>query len=245
MKHSANHPAWPLDHSQDMELPSGNASGTRMEHVKNVGDTERVVSGIAGSLLLLNGVSAIRHSTLGGLLKTALGGFLLYRAASGNCPVYSAIGKTDHVVRNTAMNIRCQIVVEKDRKLVYEFWRKLENLPLFMKHLERVQEHDEMQSTWTANLPGYGRLQWDAVIVKDIPGFLIGWQSETGAPLENAGKVEFMDDGPNRCIVKVVIVYRPPAGDIGLAVAKTLTPAFRKLVKREIKGFKQSLEELP
>ncbi|NML21567.1 DUF2892 domain-containing protein [Pseudoflavitalea sp. G-6-1-2] len=245
MKHSTNYPAWPLAPEQDMELSSEQSRDTRMEHVKNVGDTERVISGIAGGLLLLNGVAGIRHSGLGGLLKAALGGFLLYRGASGNCPVYSAMGKTDHVVRNTAVNIRCQILVEKDRKLVYEFWRKLENLPLFMKHLETVREHDRMQSTWTANLPGYGRLQWDAVIVKDVPGHLIGWQSESSAPLENAGKVEFMDEGPGRCIVKVVIVYRPPAGDIGLAIAKSLTPTFRKLVKKEIKGFKHSLEELP
>lgn len=245
MKHSANYEALHQGEEQEHEIPFEGATNPRMEHVKNVGHTERVISGIAGSLLLYSGAGSVRHNGFGGLLKLALGGFLLYRAASGNCPVYSAMGKTDEVIRNTALNIRCQVLVEKDRKLVYEFWRKLENLPLFMKHIERVREKDEMQSTWTANLPGYGRLQWDAVIVKDVPGHLIGWQSESGSPIENAGKVEFMDEGPNRCIVKVVIVYRPPAGDIGLAIAKALTHGFRKLVKKEIRAFKHSLEELP
>jgi uncharacterized membrane protein len=134
--------------------------------------------------------------------------------------------------------------VERPREEVYAFWRKLENLPLFMKHLIRVQEHDDIRSTWSADLPGFGRLLWDAEIVKDIPGFFIGWVSAEEAPMENAGKVEFMDAGPGRTQVKVVITYRPPAGDLGVAIASALNPAFKKVVQEEIAGFKERIENV-
>jgi uncharacterized membrane protein len=216
----------------------------RMEHVINVGDTERVISGIAGGYLLYRGLSGIGEHPVGGLLKTLIGGFLLYRGASGTCPVYTALGKTEGVNRTKALTVRSSIVVERPREEVYAFWRKLENLPLFMKHLIRVQEHDDIRSTWSADLPGFGRLLWDAEIVKDIPGFFIGWVSAEEAPMENAGKVEFMDAGPGRTQVKVVITYRPPAGDLGVAIASALNPAFKKVVQEEIAGFKERIENV-
>lgn len=218
--------------------------GGRMEHVINVGDTERVLSGVAGGMLLYNGISSVGKHPVAGLLKTLLGGFLLYRGASGNCPVYSAMGKTDGVTRTKALTIRTSIIVEKPREEVYAFWRKLENLPLFMKHLERVQEQDDINSTWTANLPGFGRLVWGAMIVKDVPGHLIGWMSDDGAPLENAGKVEFMDAGPGRTQVKIIITYRPPAGDVGVAIAQALNSSFKKVVQSEIEDFKKRIENV-
>lgn len=216
----------------------------RKEHMINVGDTERVVSGVAGGWLLYSGLSNLGKNPLGGLIKTLVGGFLLYRGASGTCPVYSALGKTEGATRTEAVTVRTSIIVDKPRKEVYTFWRILENLPLFMKHLERVEEHDLFHSTWTANLPGYGRLKWDAEIVKDVNGFLIGWQSAEGAPLENAGKVEFMDYGPGRTQVKVVITYRPPAGDLGVAIAHALNPAFKKVVENDIGSFKEKMENI-
>jgi uncharacterized membrane protein len=54
---------------------------------------------------------------------------------------------------------------------VYEFWRKLDNLPLFMKHLESVEEVDDTPLALGIKLPtGVGKVSWDAEIVKDEPG---------------------------------------------------------------------------
>lgn len=238
MKHSVKSMSAELhDHDDDKYY-------SRKEHVINVGDTERVISGIAGGWLLYSGLAGLGKHPVGGILKTLIGGFLLYRGASGTCPLYTALGKTEGVTRTEAVTVRTRIVVEKPRNEVYAFWRKLENLPLFMNHLERVEEHDLFHSTWTANLPGYGRLRWNAEIVKDVNGFLIGWQSSEGAPIENAGKVEFMDFGPDRTEVKVVITYRPPAGDLGVAIAHALNPAFKKVVEKDIAGFKERIESV-
>lgn len=216
----------------------------RMENVINVGETERIISGVAGGVLVYNGLTSLGRHPFSGLLKTILGGFLLYRGASGTCPLYRALGKTEDVTRTPAVRVRTSIIVEKPRNEVYSFWRKLENLPLFMKHLERVQEHDDVHSTWTADLPGYGLLQWNAEIVKETDGHFLGWQSVEGAPIENAGKVEFYDFGPGRTEMKVVIAYRPPAGDLGVLIAKALNPAFTKLIENDIHSFKERMETM-
>src|SRR5207248_1680656 len=52
----------------------------------NVGQDERNVSLASGSLLLLLGLS---RASLPGLVVAAVGGGLIYRGATGHCPMYS------------------------------------------------------------------------------------------------------------------------------------------------------------
>ncbi|MGH8503908.1 MAG: YgaP family membrane protein [Gammaproteobacteria bacterium] len=55
----------------------------------NVGDGERLLSAVIGGLLVISG---LKRLSLNGLLLTALGGALAYRAASGHCPAYARFG---------------------------------------------------------------------------------------------------------------------------------------------------------
>jgi uncharacterized membrane protein len=52
----------------------------------NVGDTERLLSALAGTGLALFGL--VRRS-YGGLALAGLGASLIYRGATGHCPLYS------------------------------------------------------------------------------------------------------------------------------------------------------------
>jgi len=54
----------------------------------NVGDTERILSGISGGVLL---ITAANFHSIRGLLATALGAALVYRAATGHCDLYNAL----------------------------------------------------------------------------------------------------------------------------------------------------------
>ncbi len=54
----------------------------------NVGDTERLITGAVGGVLLL---TALRRS-LPGLLVAGIGGMLVHRAVSGHCFAYQAMG---------------------------------------------------------------------------------------------------------------------------------------------------------
>ena len=212
--------------------------------VLNVGQTERLVSVGLGSFLLSSGLHNLFRHPLKGLLQTALGGALLYRGATGHCPVVASISKDRSVGHTPAINIRTGLIVNKPRQEVYNFWRKLENLPLFMKHLANVTEIDEKHSHWEAEIPGgIGKVKWNAEIVKEEENSLIGWQSIPNSMVNNAGKVQFRDAlGGEGTELDVVITYHAPAGELGAGLAKTLNPMLEKMVRQDIMNFKEYIE---
>lgn len=171
------------------------------------------------------------------------GGFLAYRGITGHCDVYKLAGKRKlpDTVKN--INIRALVTVNKPRQEVYDFWRKLSNLPLFMKHLKSVEVIDEQKSHWEAKIPGdVIKLEWDAEIVKEIEGELISWNSLPHASIHNAGKVEFRDADENGTEIKVVITYRAPFGDVGEGITSLFNPMFEKMIKNDVKNFKRFIE---
>ena len=216
----------------------------RGTNIINVGWQERVMSAGVGGYLFASGLRCITKKPIKGILQTVIGGFLLYRGGSGNCPIYTSLGKTNDATHASSVNIRTSMVINKPRNEVYQFFRRLENLPKFMKHLLVVKELDAKQSHWEAVIPGnVGTLKWNAEIVKEREGEFIGWQSMPNATIENAGKVEFNDvDNGQGTEIDVIISYRPPAGDIGSGIASLLNPVFEKLIKQDILNFKQYAE---
>lgn len=212
--------------------------------VVNVGQTERMVSVGLGAFILSSGLNNLTRHPIKGLLRTAIGGYLLYRGASGHCSVYASMGKTKGVSHTPAINIRTGLIVNKPRNEVYAFWRKLENLPLFMKHLKTVTEIDSKHSHWEAELPaGFPAVKWNAEIVKEEEGSLIGWQSVPNSMVDNAGKVQFRDAlGGEGTELDVVITYHPPAGELGSGIAKALNPVLEKMVRQDIMNFKEYIE---
>jgi uncharacterized membrane protein len=60
----------------------------------NVGEMERTLSVLAGSLLL---TSALRHFDVKSLALTYLGYRLLKRGATGQCPLYTALNITSRL----------------------------------------------------------------------------------------------------------------------------------------------------
>ena len=236
MANTENYGSW---HADSEFQPHSGGTGSI-----NVGQTERLVSVGLGAFLLSSGLNNLTRHPLKGLLRTAIGGFLLYRGVSGNCPGYSALGKTKGVSSTQAINIRTGLIVNKPKDEVYAFWRKLENLPLFMKHLAAVTEIDAKHSHWEADIPGgIGRIKWNAEIVKEEEGYLIGWQSIPNSTINNAGKVTFREAlGGQGTELEVVISYHPPAGELGAGIAKSLNPVLEKMVRQDIMNFKDYIE---
>ncbi len=210
----------------------------------NVGWNERLISATLGAFMLSSGINNLFRHPISALVKTALGGFLLYRGASGNCPFYTSIGKTKGVSQTNAINIRTSLIVNKPKDEVYAFWRKLENLPLFMKHLASVTEIDSKHSHWEAVIPGnIGKIKWNAEIVKEEPGYMIGWQSIPNSTINNAGKVVFHDAlGGQGTELEVVIIYHAPAGELGAGIARLINPVFEKVIRQDVMNFKEYIE---
>ena len=203
---------------------------------------ERYISIAAGVKMSLSGLKNIFSSPFSSILKIGAGGYLLTRGISGHCELYSRIGKNSTEPVN--VNVRSSFTINKPRQEVYDFWRQLDNLPKFMKHLQSVEVIDSKRSHWVLKLPANVTIvNWDAEIVHDEPGHAIGWSSLPGSILDNAGKVRFEDgEDSNSTVVDVVISYTPPAGGVGTALGHVLNPVFKNMVDEDVRNFKQYMD---
>ena len=207
----------------------------------NVSPAERGISLLSGAYFLYDAIAKKEKSPLGAILA----GYLLYRGISGNCVVYNALGKTKPDNHSRNVNIRVNQIVDRPREEVYEFWRNLENLPLFMEHLVDVQQINDSISAWEARLPGgVGKVRWKSEIVMEIQNEHLGWQSLPGSSLQNAGKVEFFDAPNGGTELHVVFSYHAPGGIAGEGAARLLNPVFEDTVREDLQNFKYYIEEI-
>jgi len=213
----------------------------------NVSSTERWLSLAAGTYLTTCG-----FGTKGpGIVSLLSGGYLLYRAATGNCPAYQVLGvsMSDSTAPNSAIaaghgsRVDCAITVMKPASEVYRFWRDFENLPRFMKHLVDVDTTTDGQSRWIAEGPLGLKLEWHAQLVTDIPNRVISWRSLPGADVDTAGSVHFEEQPHGRGTdVRVELKYDPPAGKLGSALAALFGKSPQKQIEEDLRRFKQILE---
>lgn len=204
----------------------------------NVSKTERILMIAAGSYLLYK---ALKRKNNKKVMESITAGTMLTRGITGYCPAYDAIGRTGFL-KGGNVSITTSLSVDRPVSEVYEAWRNLENLPLFMEHIENVSEINDNVSEWTARVPGgIAKLSWKAEILADKPNELLSWHSLPESTIHNAGKVKFKDNGTST-EVEVTITYHAPLGKAGEAAAKLLNPLFEGVVKKDIEQFKEYME---
>jgi len=210
----------------------------------NVSDIERMLSLAGGGCAALCGLGR------GSLLLTALGGGLLYRAFSGHCPMYGALGVNTAQKHTPAASVPAgegfkvvrSITVHRPVEEVYRLWRDLENLPRFMSHLESVKE-DGSRSHWVARGPAGTSVAWDAEIINEEPNRLLAWRSLEGSTVSTAGSVHFRPapEGHGTEIM-VTLKYDPPAGKLGSWFAGLFGEEPSEQVREDLRRFKQLAE---
>ncbi|HEU4632090.1 MAG TPA: SRPBCC family protein [Gemmatimonadaceae bacterium] len=141
------------------------------------------------------------------------------------------------------IHVTRSITVNRQPDEVYAFWRDLERLPRFMRHLESVQVVDERRSRWTARAPAGLTVAWDAELVEDRPGELLAWRSLPGADVQNAGTVRFRPaPGGRGTEVTVELRYDPPGGAMTEQLARLFREEPGQQVRDDLRAFKQVLE---
>lgn len=206
----------------------------------NVGNTERIISTIGGAALTVMGLRDIKSPA--GISMLLSGGFLLIRGLSGYCAVNNAIGRNTARKAGSPVEVKTSVSLNKPASEVYSFWRKLENLPRFMRHLEKVEEIDQTHSRWTAKGPaGVGSVSWEAEIVEDHQNEFISWRSLPGSTVDNAGQVRFRET-PVGTEINVQMTYRLPAGDVGSVAGKLFSPVAEKMMRDDIRDLKNVME---
>jgi uncharacterized membrane protein len=206
----------------------------------NLDAKERLLSVISGTMLLLDAVSGKKSA------KEALAaGYMVFRGATGYCPVYQLLAKTSEADQ---IHVKTSVIVDRPRQEVYEFWRQLDNLPVFMKHLRSVIMIDAMTSEWDLKVPGdVARVNWTSEIISDVRNEFIAWKSIEGSKIDNAGVVQFIDMMDGGTGIHVEISYKAPLGKIGQGLGNLLKPDLEQLIKNDIEGLKNYLEtgEIP
>lgn len=231
----------------------------------NVGRFERWLSLAAGGALA---AYALRRRTTASGVAALAAAELIYRGATGHCHAYQALGinhadghaseRGTGVIADRGSDTRHRlggrrgirveesVTINRPVSQVYRFWRDLENLPRFMRHLESVAVRDEGVSHWVATGPAGTRVEWDARIINDVENKVIGWQSLDGSTVATAGSVNFDETGRGT-VVRVNLQYNPPAGKLGSTVAWLLGEEPTLQIREDLRRFKALVEtgEIP
>ena len=229
---------WPED-VRDAQARSG----------QNISDLEKWVSIAAGAGLALYGLSRLRSN---GWLWTGLGGLLLRRGVSAHCDIYEALGVDTSAAANDTraalrgsrgVNVLESVTINRSIPELYRFWRNLENLPQFMRHLQSVEKMTDTISRWRAKGPAGVTVEWEAEIYNEVPDKLIAWRSIETSQVISAGSVNFDDAGPGRGTrVTVHLQYSPPGGKLGAKLARLFGADAETEIREDLRHFKQLVE---
>jgi uncharacterized membrane protein len=139
--------------------------------------------------------------------------------------------------------VRESLAINSTPQALYTFWRTVENLPRFMGHLESVTATGEHSSHWIAKAPAGMTVEWDAEIVRDDPDEGLSWQTVPGSEVTHEGTVRFEPSRSGRgTVVRVEMRYRPPAGKVGVQVAKFFGEEPHLQIKDDLRRLKQLIE---
>lgn len=215
-----------------------------MAFKRNVNDWERIASVAAGVGLIAFAVKSPRWRST----AASTGAGLLARGVSGYCPVNHAIGRErrrddTRSALGGPRGVRLQdgITIRRPAHELFAYWRSLEPLADIMPDLERIDRIDDRRSHWVLRGPAGVKLEWDAEIINEIPGELIGWRSLPGADVASAGSVHFR---PSRRGTEVIVTmqYAPPAGRIGAGLAWLAGQGAAARLSENLKRMKDTLE---
>ena len=220
------------------------------ERRTSVGDLQNWLAiGAATSLL----VAGMRRRSAIGTVAALSSVPLLYRGIAGRWPqVFNgsearSTGTRSNTKRALAgdrgVHVRESIRLELPVAEVYRFWRHLANLPKFMSHLDQVTESSDGQSHWIAKGPAGLGVEWDARIVNEVDGKVIGWQSMPGSDVDSAGSVNFDSVSNGRSTqLSVHLQYSPPGGKAGALIASLFGKEPSQTVREDLRRLKQLLE---
>jgi uncharacterized membrane protein len=129
------------------------------------------------------------------------------------------------------------IDVEVPVGTAYNQWTQFEEFPRFMEGVESVQQIDDRNLHWRAEIGGK-HVEWHAEITEQIPDTRIAWKSVSGS--RNAGVADFHRIDDDHCRVTLQIDYEPEGA---VETVGDLLGAVKMRVKGDLKRFKEFIEE--
>ena len=172
----------PVDDSSTLERRRRSLTARRAR--PDVGLTVAALTGVA--VLGVIGVRALTRNSgsVGRRLRSIVDVLTNHRLSDAG--KVDAADESEELVERT-------VTINRPRHELYAFWRDFGHLALVMENIESVTALDERRSHWVVRAPAGTTVEWDSVIVEDIPDELISWQSQASADIAHSGRIDFRD----------------------------------------------------
>ena len=224
----------------------------RPAKTQNVAGSERMASVLAGGAIVSLSLVGRRVRWL----PLAIGGSLVFRGLTGHCSLYHALGVNTARSFSPAIGVRARhgckvehtVTIQRPAEELFAFWRKVENLPRIMRHIESVKEVDNMRSHWVAKGPVGSQLEWDAEIINEREPELLAWRSLPGSQVDTAGSIHFKPLAHGRgTLMTVSLKYDPPGGKLSAGLMELLDLGLDSRIREDLRCFKNLAEagEIP
>lgn len=209
-----------------------------------------VATAVGGAALLAGGVALLAYAARERSWRAAglaLAGVpLVYRGATGHwLPQAWTGGETGAAAAELPElpKLRASAIVDRPAGELYAFWRRLENLPRFMKNLQSVTEAGGNRSHWVGKTPFGWTAEWDAELTAEEPGRRLAWRSLPGSSVETAGEVRFTTATGNRgTMVFVTMEAGLPGNMLGRIVEPVVHHGIERQVREDLRRFKEIME---
>ncbi len=219
---------------------------------RNTPESHRSVSSAASWVALGTGAIGLlygaRRRSVTGTCVAAISTPLLYRGITGTWPRMRGLLMPHEDTKialsgDRGLHVHEAVRLELPVEQVYRYWRRLENLPRFMAHLDRVTEGLNGTSHWVAKGPAGLRVEWDAEIINEVENRTLGWRSLPGSDVVSAGSVNFHAvRGGRSTQVTVHLQYAVPAGKAGAFLVSLFGREPSQTIREDLRRFKQLLE---
>ena len=103
-------------------------------------------------------------------------------------------------------NVEKSVLVNRPVSIVYNQWTQFEDFPHFMSGVQKVEQLDDRNLHWVAEIGGVKR-QRNATILEQVPDVKIAWAATDGAT--NAGAVYFEPAGTEQTTVRLHLEFEP------------------------------------
>lgn len=219
-------------HADDSDLPMLQKQSPLDRNTMMWSPTRRLLSGVGAGYLLLYGVA--RGGIIGMIARLA--GMGLGLRALTNMDMRTMAGKNPDA---DLIQLRKSIQIYAPVDEVYQLWSKFENFSRFMANIDSIEDLGDGRSHWVVKGPAGSKVEFDARLTDNVPNERVAWETLPDSTVQHRGSVNFRETDRGTQ-VNVNMVYNPPAGVAGHAVAKL----FGKDPKTEMDADLQRLKNL-
>ena len=128
------------------------------------------------------------------------------------------------------------ITVRAPVRTVYNQWTQFEQFPQFMQGIKSVQQIDDTNMRWTADIAGKD-VTWTAKITEQEPDRVVAWQSTSGKT--NNGRVRFTSNAADETLIHLELQYEPEGfvENVGDALG-----VVERRIEGDLQNFKRFIE---